>query len=285
MTEPAAPTRSVVVKVGGREIRPGPALEALARRIGLYAGRGLAPVLVHGGGEEITDRAEALGLRTSKLAGQRVTSAPMLEIVIEVLAGRINGRLTAALGRAGVGAIGLTGASDGLLAVRPAGDPPGTLGFVGIPDSVRPRALRALRSAGFVPVLAPIGVDRAGQLFNVNADLAAGAVASALGSDLWLLTDVPGVLDRAGRVAHELPPGRARRWLEEGTVTDGMIPKLQAAVRALLEGAPAAWIGRPESLGAEGPLPGAGTWVRGAARAAPLTSRRAIPAISAPGGP
>ncbi|MHB8351760.1 MAG: acetylglutamate kinase [Thermoplasmata archaeon] len=256
----------LVIKIGGREILPGPALDALCLRLGGYRADGRDLLLVHGGGEEITDRADALGLRTSRLRGQRITSAPMLEIVLEVLAGRINGRLTAALTRAGVPAAGLTGAADGLLRVRPAGDPPGALGFVGTPESVRPRLLHALRAAGFVPVLAPLGIDADGQLYNVNADLAAAAIAAALAGSLWLLTDVPGVRDGSGRVLPELTALQARRQIARGHATGGMIPKLEAAEEALRGGARSVWIGCPEALDRSGPRAGTGTWIRAARR-------------------
>ncbi len=277
----------LVIKIGGRELLPGAPLDRLARRLAGLAAGGRDLTVVHGGGDEITDRAHALGLKTSSVAGQRITSAPMLEIVLEVLGGRINGRLTAALARAGVPAAGLTGASGGILRVRPAGDPPGALGFVGIPERVAAAPLHALRAAGLVPVLAPIGLDGAGQLYNVNADLAAAAVAAATGAVLWQLTDVPGVRDGPdGRILPVLPVATARRLIALGRATGGMIPKLEAAERALRGGASAVWIGPPEALGARGPRAGTGTWIRpSAARppaarvpAPPLPEARAAPA-------
>jgi acetylglutamate kinase len=260
----------LVVKVGGRELLPGPALDLLADRLRPFLAEGRPVVLVHGGGDEVTHRADALGLRTTKHRGQRVTSAPMLEIVVEVLAGRINTRLVAELNRAGLPAVGLTGAARGLLTVRPAGDPPGALGFVGAPQRVRSAPLDALLQHGFLPVVAPIGVDRAGQLYNVNADLAAAAIAAALSAELLLVTDVPHVRGPDGEDRLRLTLPEARGLIAAGAAVDGMIPKLEAAEGALREGARSVWIGPVDALGPEGPAPGTGTTVlRARPRAAP----------------
>jgi acetylglutamate kinase len=252
----------VVLKVGGRELAIGPELEQLARLVAGLESRGRRVVVVHGGGEEVTDRAEALGLRTTRHRGLRVTSAPMLEVVVEVLAGRVNTRLVAALGKVGVPAVGLSGADSRLLTVRPAGEPAGALGFVGVPHEVHPGALAAVLTAGLTPVVAPLGVDAHGQVHNVNADLAASALAAALGAELYLVTDVPGVRDRSGRVRATLNVTEARRLVESGAATDGMIPKLEAVWSALAEGAPGAWIGPLSGLSPEGPKAGAGTTLR-----------------------
>jgi acetylglutamate kinase len=259
-TAPPPPSRTpIVVKIGGRELQPGPALDELARRLRALARAGRPIVIVHGGGDEVTHRADALGLKTTKHRGQRVTSAPMLEIVVEVLAGRINTRLVAELNRAGLPAVGLSGASRGLLTVRPAGDPPGSLGFVGHPQRVRSAPLAALLRTGFVPVVAPIGVDRRGQLYNVNADLAAAALAGELRADLLLLTDVAAVRDANGEDRALLTLTQAHRLIERGAAVDGMIPKLEAGELALREGAPLAWIGPVDALTPDGPAAGRGT--------------------------
>jgi acetylglutamate kinase len=272
----APPTAPIVLKAGGREIRPGPELEAFAGLVAALVAERRPVIIVHGGGEEVTDRAEALGLETEKRAGQRVTSAPMLEVVLEVLGGRINARILAALLRVGVGAVGLSGASGGLLTVRPMGSPPGRLGFVGIPRRVRRAPLEALLREGLTPVVAPIGIDRLGQLYNVNADVAAGAIAGALGAELWLVTDVPGVRGPDGSTLGTLSEPAVARLLAAGTATDGMIPKLEGARSALGGGARSAWIGPMEALGPQGPAPGAGTRL--------LPARSASLVASAPAG-
>ncbi|MCI4363695.1 MAG: acetylglutamate kinase [Thermoplasmata archaeon] len=275
-----APAPSVL-KVGGRELLPGPGLDSLVATVGALRSSGRQLLLVHGGGEEVTDRAEALGLRTTRERGQRLTSLPMLEVVVEVLAGRVNSRLVAALGRAGIEAHGLTGASERILLVAPAGTPPGALGRVGTPRQVRARPLLRLWEEGVLPVLAPIGVDRTGNLYNVNADLAAAAVAAALRSELWLVTDVEGVQDATGAVQSRLTPAGASELLRRGAANHGMIPKLEAAELAARKGARGVWIGSLSGLSPTGPRSGHGTQFLPEVRAG---SSPPILRVPAPGG-
>ncbi|MFI5415639.1 MAG: acetylglutamate kinase [Candidatus Lutacidiplasmatales archaeon] len=244
-----------VLKVGGRELRPGEELQRLSDSVATAVRTGRPTVVVHGGGDEISERAEALGLPTERVLGQRKTDAATLEIVVEVLAGRINLRLVQALQAAGVPAFGLSGISGRLLSVVPTP----SLGFVGTPDRVRPHLLRTLLGDGLTPVVAPLGLGPDGTVHNVNADLAASAIAGALGVELALLTDVPAVLDQEGRPIPTLRVGQLRGLVESGVATDGMIPKLDAAERALNEGAPSVWIGDLDGLGS----PGRGTTVLG----------------------
>lgn len=260
-----------VVKFGGRELSPGPELSRLAAVLASAVAAGVPTVVVHGGGDEISARAEALGLPVERIGGQRVTDPPMLEVVIEVLAGRVNTRLVAALATAGVPALGLTGMSGHLLRVRPL---PG-LGFVGEPTKVRAALLRRLLSEGHTPVLAPIGAGPSGSPYNVNADLAAGAIAGAIRAHLSLVTDVPAVLDREGRPIAELASSRIPALLRDGTARDGMIPKLTAVAAALAAGAPTAWIGDLDGLRAPGGPRSPGTIVVGP-EAEPRVVRRAI---------
>jgi acetylglutamate kinase len=248
-----------VLKVGGAELVPGAALAAFSLRVAEALRAGRPVIVVHGGGDEVTARADALGLATERRAGQRVTSEPMLEVVAEVLAGRINTRLVHALEGAGVPSVGLTGVSGGLLRVVPAGNPPGSLGWVGSPTSVRTHLLTRLLSDGWTPVLAPLGSDGLGGVFNVNADLAAAAVAGALGADLALLTDVPAVLGADGQPIGRLTMAAAGQLIAAGTARDGMVPKLEGALAALRGGAPSVWVGDLDGLGADGPRPGSGT--------------------------
>ncbi|MCI4353985.1 MAG: acetylglutamate kinase [Thermoplasmata archaeon] len=256
MIDDAAPW---VLKVGGRELLPGPELGRLVEIVGDAVRGGRPVVVVHGGGSEITERASALGIRTEQRGGLRVTSDAMLDVVVEVLGGRVNSRLVASLTTAGVPAIGISGASGRLLSVVPSGDPPGSLGWVGDPAIVDARWLRRTLADGFTPVVAPIGVDAIGHLRNVNADLAAGAIASALHADLTLVTDVPAVRDGSGRALALLTPGEADRLVQGAVAAGGMIPKLDAAVRSLSAGARSVWIGDLEGLDATGPRPTAGT--------------------------
>ena len=256
MMESAVPW---VLKVGGRELEPGPALERLVGLVRDAVRGGRSVVLVHGGGSEVSRRAAELGIVTEQRNGLRVTSTEMLDVVVEVLAGRINNRLVAALEEGGVPSIGLSGVSGRLLSVLPAGDPPESLGWVGDPAAVDTRWLRGALSDGFTPVVAPLGLDPSGHLRNVNADLAAGAIASALSADLLLLTDVPSVRGGDGRALTSLTPAEAQRLIGKSVAQGGMIPKLDAAVRSLNAGARSVWIGDLAGLAATGPLDGAGT--------------------------
>ena len=272
-----------VVKVGGDELLPGPSLGQLALFVAQCARRGQPVVLVHGGGDEITARARTLGLSTERRRGQRVTSPGMLEVVAEVLAGRINVRLVNALDSAGVPSIGLTGVSARLLPVTPAGDPPGSLGWVGEPGVARARLLAKLLDEGLTPVVAPLGTDTHGGVYNVNADLAAAAIAGALGADLLLVTDVPAVQDGDGSPIADLTIREALALIDRGTARDGMIPKLEACAKAVRLGSPVAWIGPLASLTADAGGPKGGTRV-GASRAVASGSVAFLPSSNGSGG-
>ncbi len=250
-----------VVKVGGDELLPGPALGQLVLWTARQVRRGNRVVLVHGGGDEVSARAAQLGLPTEKLDGQRVTPPEVLEVVAEVLAGRVNVRLTNALESAGVPAVGVTGVSGRMLPVRPAGRPSGALGWVGEPIGARVRLLGKLLEEGLTPVVAPLGTDETGGVYNVNADLAAGALAAALGGPLFLLTDVPALRGKDGRALADVSVAEARRLIADGTASDGMIPKLTAALSAAQAGAAPVWIGSLASLGDDGSRPRGGTVV------------------------
>jgi acetylglutamate kinase len=249
----------LLVKIGGRETDPSKGLAQVVAFVLRAQRSGREVVVVHGGGEEVTERATALGLPTVKVDGQRVTDAALLDVVVEVLAGRVNGRIVNALTDAGVPAVGLTGLSGRLLPVKPAGDPPGSLGLVGEPTGARTRILRTLLDEGYTPVVAPIGTDHDGGVYNVNADVAAAAIASALGAEMLLITDVPAVLDATGASIRSLGPKDLEALLRTGAVTGGMIPKLNSALRAVHGGARSAWIGSVAGLADDGPAPTAGT--------------------------
>lgn len=259
-----------VVKVGGDELVPGPALGSLAMWTARQVRHGRPVVLVHGGGDEVTERATTLGIPTVKRDGLRVTTDAMLQVVAEVLAGRINVRLTNALEGAGVPAVGLTGLSARMLLVQPAGGTDASLGWVGEPKLVHTRLLAKLLEEGLTPVVAPLGSDGAGGVYNVNADLVATALAGALRARALLVTDVDAVRAADGRSRSELSAAEARRLIADGVATDGMVPKLRAALRGLADGAAGVWIGGIGGLGDDGPIPGAGTWVGPAPRFVPL---------------
>lgn len=251
-----------VIKAGGRELLPGPQLATLVTGVAAMVRAGAEVVLVHGGGDEISRRCDELGLPVEIVAGQRVTTDAVREVVAEVLGGRVNLRVVNALESGGVPAVGLSGVSGGLLIVRAAGTPPGSLGWVGEPTVVNARLLRDLLTNGFTPVVAPLGADREGGVYNVNADRAAGAIAGALGARLVMLTDVAAVRADDGAPIAELTPAAIRRLIARGTARDGMVPKLEAAARALASGAPDVWIGDLAGWEPAGPLAGRGTLVR-----------------------
>ncbi len=260
----------LVLKVGGRETAPSGALPKVVDFVVRLQRTGRAVVVVHGGGEEVTARAAELGLATRKVDGQRVTDGALLEVVLEVLAGRINARLVHALSEAGVPSVGISGHSARLLPVTLAGDPPGSLGLVGEPTGARVRILRTLLSEGYTPVVAPIGTDQDGGLYNVNADLAAGAIAAGLGAEFLLITDVPHVRDASGAPVRSIGLPEVPEFLSSGAARDGMIPKVTAATRALAGGARSVWVGSIAGLGDAGPLDGAGTVFLPAARVRPI---------------
>ncbi|MCI4369007.1 MAG: acetylglutamate kinase [Thermoplasmata archaeon] len=244
-----------VVKVGGREIAPGSALAGFALTIRRAVRRGRQVVVVHGGGDEVGARQKELGIPVVQVDGQRVTNDETLEVVAEVLAGRVNVRLVNALEAGGVRALGLSGVSTGLLRVKPAAG----LGWVGEPTGASAELLHLLLNDGITPVIAPLGSDGSGGVYNVNADLAAAAIAAALHAELYLLTDVEGVMTPRGETLRLLPTAQIAGLIGDGTVRAGMIPKLTATERALARGAHGAWLGTLEKFTEHGPSPGAGT--------------------------
>ena len=211
-------------------------------------------VVVHGGGPVISQWMQRQGIPPQFVGGLRVTDAASLDIVVAVLAGLINKELVSALQRLGAPAIGLSGVDGQLLQCRIANP---ALGYVGEIEAVDAAPLRALLEAGFIPLVAPVGVhqqdgsENAGRPLNINGDTVAGELAYALGAErLVFLTDVAGVLDGGGRLIRRLDRRRARILFNSGVIQGGMIPKLNACLRAL-DAAPAADIvdGRqPEAL-------------------------------------
>ena len=222
---------TVVIKLGGHAMGSAEGLQSFARDITLMQQVGVRPVVVHGGGPQITDMLGRLNIKSEFVRGKRVTDAATVEVVEMVLSGRINKGIVQAINAEGGRAVGLSG-KDANLMVCEAADP--ELGFVGQPVSFNPDFLRSLHAAGIVPVIAPIGAGRDGETFNVNGDTAAGAIAASLKADrLLLLTDVAGVKDGAGAVVTELTPAQIRAMTEDGTIAGGMIPKTETALDAI----------------------------------------------------
>jgi len=192
-------------------------------------------VVVHGGGATISQWLDKHGVQSKFVRGLRVTDAAALEVVVAVLAGLVNKQLVAELLARGANAIGLSGADSAIIRARRY-DP--ELGFVGEITAVDAEALAAMAEHAVV-VLAPIAIEdgEGAQLLNINADTAAGEVAAALGAErLVFLTDVPGVLDAAGKVQPKIGPKQAQKLLAEGTIAGGMVPKVESGLRAAMAG-------------------------------------------------
>ena len=223
----------VVIKVGGAVMTEAPLSRSFADDVALIQHAGVRPVLVHGGGPQVTEMSSRLGLEASFVDGMRVTDAPTLDVATMVLAGAINTDLVALLGANGVPAVGLTGVDAGLATAEPTAG--ADLGFVGAISEVRPAVLRMLLDDGLVPVVASIAADASGQRYNVNADLMAAELATGVGArKLVYVNDVPGVIGPGGDLLSELGTHDALELLDlDGVVGGGMIPKLASSVRAI----------------------------------------------------
>ncbi|GIW12707.1 MAG: acetylglutamate kinase [Tepidiforma sp.] len=219
-----------VIKIGGSTLG---STDTTYADIAAMARAGDVPVVIHGGGAEASRWLEAMNIPTRFERGLRVTDERVLPVVVAVFAGLVNKRIVSAINAAGARAVGLCGADGRLLQCRLA-DP--ALGFVGEPDMIDTAPVEALLSAGIVPVISPIGcVPGTGtdQLVNVNADTVAGNLAAALGARrLVFLTDVEGVRDAVGARIAELDASRARSLIADGTISGGMIPKIEACLHA-----------------------------------------------------
>ena len=225
---------TVVIKLGGHAMGSDDAMADFARDVALMRQVGINPVIVHGGGPMITAMLGRLGIEATFVGGRRVTDPPTMEVVEMVLSGLVNKRIVQAIGAAGARAVGLSGKDANLMTCAPA-EP--ALGLVGEPRQIDPHILTQLSAAEIIPVIAPLGMGRNGETFNVNADTAAGAIAAALGADrLLLLTDVAGVKDAAGTVLGEVTADQIRAMTVDGTISGGMIPKTQTALDALASG-------------------------------------------------
>ncbi len=228
--------QKIVIKLGGSamEKKEETLLDiVLLRYVGLY------PVLVHGGGPEITAMSERLGIKAAFKDGLRITDEATIEVVKMVLTGKINPDLVATINRLGGQAVGMSG-EDGPSIIAEADDP--SLGYVGKVTQVNPEPIEALIGRGYIPVIASIGLGYDGHAYNINADTVAAEIAVGLGaSKLILLTDVPGVQGADGQVISELKAPEAMALIDSGHASGGMIPKLKACLRAL-DGVPFAHI-------------------------------------------
>ena len=238
---------TVVVKYGGHAMGEEELAKSFARDIVLMEQTAINPVVVHGGGPQIGDMLKRLGIKSEFSAGLRITDAATIEIVEMVLAGSINKQIVGFVNEAGGKAVGLCGKDGNMVLARKLSrrvvDPDSNieklvdLGFVGEPERVDVTVLDQILGRDLIPVLAPLATSREGVTYNVNADTFAGAIAGALKAKrLLLLTDVPGVLDRSRRLIRELSADDARRLIADGTISGGMIPKVETCIFALESG-------------------------------------------------
>ena len=242
-----------VVKYGGHAMGDPELARDFAEDVVLLKAVGINPVVVHGGGPQIGRMLKRLGVESRFVDGLRVTDKETAAIAEMVLAGSINKEIVGWIGQAGGRAVGISGKDAGLVlaekvAGREADRAQGIerhvdLGFVGEPVSVDRSIIDTLSHAGIIPVIAPIAIGRDGETYNINADTMAGAIAGALGAArFFLLTDVVGVLDKGGALLSDLDPARVAALRADGTITGGMIPKLETCVAAVEAGVDAAVI-------------------------------------------
>ena len=245
--------RTFVIKYGGHAMGDAELAPLFASDIVLLKQIGIHPVVVHGGGPQIGQMLERLKIKSEFIDGLRVTDAETVEIVEMVLSGSINKQIVSAINAAGGTAIGISGKDGNLIQAsklrRSQRDENSNiekildLGFVGEPERIDPQILTSLEQSGMIPVIAPIGIGADGETYNINADTVAGAIAAAVGaSRLLLLTDVIGVLGTDGELLTDLTVERVRDLRADGTISGGMIPKLETCVEAVSKGVDAAVI-------------------------------------------
>jgi acetylglutamate kinase len=253
----------IVLKYGGNAMAAG-ADDPVLDEIAALAAAGTQVVVVHGGGPQIDAALRERGIAEERIDGLRVTSAAARDVVEAVLCGSVNKDLVRGLLARGARAFGFSGQDAGLLTARRLRVPDGDLGYVGVPAAVDAAFLRAVLGLGVVPVIAPLGLDPLeNAALNLNADTAAGAIAAALGADAYVvLTNVAGVRrDRhdPASVIPRLTVAEAQAFLDDGTFSDGMRPKMRAAIEAVAGGARRALIAEAARDGIRNALAGAGT--------------------------
>jgi len=237
--------QTVVIKYGGHAMGDARLARLFARDVVLLKQSGINPVIVHGGGPQIGEMLQNLGIKSEFANGLRITDAQTVDIVEMVLSGSINKQIVTNIGRHGGKAVGISGKDANLMIARKTErrtitDPDSNLervidlGFVGEPEQVKPHIINIIINSDLIPVIAPIGMSRAGETYNINADIFAGALASALNAKrLLLLTDIHGVLDESGELIEELSVAEARTLIKDGIAKGGMIPKLETCIQAV----------------------------------------------------
>jgi acetylglutamate kinase len=236
--------KTVVIKYGGNAMTDLHLQKCFAHDVVLLKLVGLNPVVVHGGGPQIEALLKQLNIKSEFIQGMRVTDAATMDVVEMVLGGAVNKDIVTLINQAGGKAVGLTGQDGDLIRAKklmmPNKDKPEEfidIGQVGDIQSIDPTAITALQSAGFIPVIAPIGAGEKGETYNINADVVAGKVAEILHAEkLVLLTNTPGVLDKAGKLLTNITPRDIDDMVADGTLSGGMLPKISSALDAARAG-------------------------------------------------
>jgi len=238
--------KTFVIKYGGHAMGDARLAEQFASDIVLLKQVGINPVIVHGGGPQIGRMLQQLKIESEFIDGLRVTDKRTVEIVEMVLAGSINKEVVTAINDAGGTAVGISGKDGNLIRARKTDsniEKVVDLGFVGEPVAINTRVLDTLAGSHMIPVIAPLGIGEGGTTYNINADTAAGAIAGAIGATrLLMLTDVTGVLDKKGELITDITARQAKAYIKNGTITGGMIPKIETCLNAVKEGVEASVI-------------------------------------------
>jgi acetylglutamate kinase len=238
--------QTVVIKFGGHAMGDQALSDAFAQDVVYLKQSGVNPIVVHGGGPQIADMLGKLAIQSEFVNGLRVTDKPTVEIVEMVLAGKINKDIVSAINRQGGKAVGISGKDANLMVaekITEMPDPESNLmkaidiGYVGDPKTINPHIVDVISDSDLIPVIAPIGISQAGETLNINADTFASALAARMKAKrLLLLTDVPGVLDKNGDLIPELTVEEARKLIRNGTITGGMIPKIEGCIEVVEAG-------------------------------------------------
>jgi acetylglutamate kinase len=238
---------TIVIKYGGHAMVDEQLKEDFARDITLLKFIGLNPVVVHGGGPQINSVLHQMGIQSKFVQGMRLTDTPTMDVVEMVLGGKVNKAIVAQINQQGGKAVGLSGKDGGLIQAKKLHivyqndetKPPEIIdpGHVGKVTRINPDLIDTLTRQGFIPIIAPVGVGQSGETYNINADLVACKIATALAAGrLVFLTDVDGVLDQNGQLISSVDAEAVREMLAEKTISGGMIPKIECALEALQNG-------------------------------------------------
>jgi acetylglutamate kinase len=239
--------KTLVIKFGGNAMVDETLKNSFARDVVLLKAVGMNPVVVHGGGPQISSLLQKIGKESKFIDGMRVTDEETMDVVEMVLGGQVNKEIVSLINRQGGKAVGLSGKDGGLIRARKLIVEKNDellqrneiidYGHVGTVDSIDPSIVNLLDSGSFIPVVAPVGVGADGQTYNINADLVAGKLAITLGAEkLFLLTNTPGVKSKEGELFHELNSAQIAVLIKDGTISGGMLPKVDCALDAVAGG-------------------------------------------------